>query len=153
MSNTIDTRDLYKRQQGLQDLKDAVGSAEEALQELTDNAPDEDDLEEVEKYGSEKLRLEEELSDAQDAFGPDEQTELEELNDLESEISEWRHGETMIPESDFEDYARQFAEDIGAIPDDTKWPCTCIDWVRAARELAMDYNSVTWQGTEYLVRA
>ena len=80
--------------------------------------------------------------------------ELEELETLENEISDFKHGETMIPENDFEDYARQFAEDIGAMEGvGDKWPCTCIDWERAARELAMDYSTVEYQGDTYLVRS
>ena len=59
----------------------------------------------------------------------------------------------MILEDDFEDYARQLADDLGAIPDENRWPCTCIDWERAARELAMDYTSVEYQGDTYLVRS
>lgn len=169
MSNIIDTRDLYKRQQELQDLKYAVGNAEEALQEAQDDlaahsseiSPD-DSEEEQEDHAEKTEELEEAVSDAEEAladaqndFGPDEQTELEELNDLENEVGgEWQHGETMIPEDKFEDYARQFAEDIGALKGvGDKWPCTCIDWEQAAKELAMDYTTVTYQGTEYLVRA
>lgn len=90
---------------------------------------------------------------ALDDFGTDEQEELEELDNLESEISEWRHGESMIPEDEFEDYARQFAEDIGAIPDDAQWPCTCIDWEKAAEKLSQDYSTVSYQGTDYYVRS
>ena len=95
----------------------------------------------------------ENLDSAKDDFGPEEQEELEELENLESEISDFRHGETMIPESEFEDYARQLAEDIGAIPDDLAWPCTCIDWEQAAKELEQDYTTVTYQGEDYLVLA
>lgn len=39
-----------------------------------------------------------------------------------------------------EDFARQFADDIGAIQDDCSWPYTCIDWEWAARELMYDYQ-------------
>jgi len=60
--------------------------------------------------------------------------------------------EVLIPESDFEDYARELAEGIGAIPDDLAWPVNCIDWEQAARELAMDYTSVTFEGIDYYVR-
>ena len=59
----------------------------------------------------------------------------------------------MIAVRDFEEYARELAEDIGAIPRDTAWPCTCIDWEQAAKELAHDYSLVTYQGDDYYVRA
>lgn len=39
------------------------------------------------------------------------------------------------------EYAQDFAEQVGAIDDDARWPATCIDWERAARELFMDYWS------------
>ena len=151
MSKILDTRDLDKRKMELEALRDAVTEAEEALRDLEatggGDATDGDSQEEA------ISDAEGNLESAKEAFGDDEKTELAELENLESEISQWRHGEAMIPESEFEDYARQLAEDIGAIPDDAQWPCTCIDWERAARELAMDYFTVTYQGEDYYVRA
>lgn len=38
-----------------------------------------------------------------------------------------------------EDFARDMAEQFGSLKDDDKWPYTCIDWERAARELMFDY--------------
>lgn len=60
---------------------------------------------------------------------------------------------TLIPEDEFEDYARELAEDIGAMPEGNDWPAYCIDWKRAARELAVDYMLVTYAGRDYYVRA
>lgn len=60
---------------------------------------------------------------------------------------------TMISEDDFEDYARELAEDIGAISRDTQWPATCIDWEYAAHELKMDYSEVEVDGVTYYFRA
>jgi hypothetical protein len=59
---------------------------------------------------------------------------------------------TLIPEDDFEDYARELAEDIGAIDPDASWPLNCIDWAEAARMLAQDYTNVSFDGTDYLIR-
>lgn len=150
MSNHIDTRDLYTRKSELEDLRDAVTAAREELESHLDAKPDEGEGDEWEEA---KESLEEDLESAEADFGDAEQAELAELEELESYISDFRHGETMIPEHEFEDYARQLAEDIGAIPDDASWPCTCIDWEQAARELAMDYTTVTYQGEDYLVRS
>jgi chromosome segregation ATPase len=163
--NTIDTRDLYKRQQELNDLKTAVGSAEEELQEAQDalaahavsgeGFTDEDKEahdEQAEELQTAVDEAEAEHRRALEDFGDDEQTELEELDNLESEISDWQHGESMIPEDEFEDYARQFAEDIGGTKDDV-WPYTCIDWEKAAEELSQDYSTVSYQGTDYYVRS
>jgi antirestriction protein len=60
---------------------------------------------------------------------------------------------TMIPESDFVEYAQELAYDIGAIHQDASWPSNCIDWERAARELKMDYTSVEVNGIKYYFRS
>jgi hypothetical protein len=83
----------------------------------------------------------------------EDQERLTALEELAGNVGdEFRYGATMIPERDFEDYARELAEDIGAISGDEKWPATCIDWKRATWELSMDYSMVTWEGIDYYVR-
>jgi len=146
---TIDTRDLYKRQQELQGLKEAVESAREELKEAEDALADHGSQGELETAVNDAQTA---LDDAKAEFGEDEQTELEELDNLESEISDWRHGEILIPENEFEDYARELADDIGGTKGG-EWPFTCIDWERAAKELAMDYTTVSYQGEDYYVRS
>lgn len=127
------TRDLYDERES---LRDRVNDCEDMR---TD--PDLDDDERAEGIAS--LQLDE-----------DEAQRLAALDDLADEIGEdsMRDGETMIPVDDFEDYAQELAEDIGAVPSDAGWPAYCIDWERAARELAMDYSQVTFDGTDYYVR-
>lgn len=86
----------------------------------------------------------------------DETERLAALEELADEIGEdtLRNGETMIPESDFTEYAQELAEDI--VPDfdrrSSNWPFSHIDWDAAARELAYDYSSVVFDGTFYYVR-
>jgi hypothetical protein len=58
----------------------------------------------------------------------------------------------LIRDSYFEDYAREFAEDIGAIKGDLGWPYDCIDWEKAARELQMDYSSFEFDGVTFWYR-
>lgn len=41
--------------------------------------------------------------------------------------------------NDDEDFAWEFAREIGAIERSVSWPYTCIDWNQAARELMYDY--------------
>jgi hypothetical protein len=86
----------------------------------------------------------------------DECLELEKLEHLAEEASgyaaDWQHGETLIRDSYFETYAREMAEDIGAVSDYAGWPSTCIDWKRAASELQWDYTSVDFDGVTYWVR-
>lgn len=62
---------------------------------------------------------------------------------------DWEYGETFIRDSYFEDYARELAEDIGAVTGSESWPLSCIDWERAARELRMDYTSGELGGVTY----
>lgn len=90
-------------------------------------------------------------------FDEDEQERLEQLEAFESYIGcdltyAASNGYTFIDEDDFEDYAREFAEGIGAVGDDNQWPVYCIDWERAARELATDYSSVEFEGHTYYYR-
>jgi hypothetical protein len=67
-----------------------------------------------------------------------------------SQVAEdWEHGEAFIPDDQFEDYARQFADDIGAITGQEGWPLDYIDWGRAADALKMDYSSIDIEGTTY----
>ena len=87
----------------------------------------------------------------------DERQELEELRELASEgegaSSEWTHGETLIRESYFVEYAEQLADDIGAIDSNAGWPTCHIDWDAAAASLKMDYTSVDFGGVEYWIRS
>jgi hypothetical protein len=88
------------------------------------------------------------------SLGEDERGRLDGLLDLMSEVGdEFQHGVALIPEDEFVDYAREFAEGIGALPESNQWPAYCIDWEYAARELRMDYSSVTFDGVDYLFRA
>lgn len=42
----------------------------------------------------------------------------------------------------FKDYAEDFADQTGAVPDDAVWPLTHIDWDSAADELEQEYHVV-----------
>ena len=66
--------------------------------------------------------------------------------------ADWPHGETLIRDSYFKDYAMELADDIGAIDNNASWPLTCIDWDQAARELQMDYSAVDFDGVTYWIR-
>ncbi len=79
--------------------------------------------------------------------------EIEELKILEESENDWPSDETMIREDKFEDYARDLAEDIGAMKDSDSWPYTCIDWEKAADELRVDYSEIEIDGYTYLYRS
>jgi hypothetical protein len=73
-------------------------------------------------------------------------------NDAEGYAADWHHGKTLIRDSYFEDYARDLAEDIGAIKSDAGWPYEHIDWPAAAAALQGDYTSVEFDGVTYWIR-
>ena len=100
----------------------------------------------------------EELQD-DDNRSEEESAELADLLKLAEEGEEasrdWRHGETLIRESYFVDYAQELAEDCGTLPRAGKdaWPLYCIDWEYAARELRYDYSAIDFAGVTYLIRS
>jgi antirestriction protein len=97
----------------------------------------------------------EELRDmeSRDQDETDELAALEALaKDAESYSDDWEYGATLIRDSYFKEYAMELADDIGAIDKDASWPCNCIDWDQAARELRMDYTAVEFDGVTYWVR-
>ena|SRR3990167_2164173 len=40
------------------------------------------------------------------------------------------------------DFAQDMAEQLGSIDKNVCWPCTCIDWEWAAKELMYDYFEI-----------
>lgn len=81
-----------------------------------------------------------------------ERERVEAIDGLATEVFEWEEGATLIHEDYFEDYARQVAEDIGAIDPNASWPLSHIDWSAAADALKMDYVGVEFDGETYYVR-
>ena len=107
----------------------------------------------------EELRDERDSAESPEAWAEENADDAEELKALEALAEEgegcadWTHGAGLIRESYFEDYARELAEDIGAIGRDMQWPLHCIDWEKAADELKMDYTTVDFDGVTYYVRS
>jgi len=104
-----------------------------------------------------KVELIELRDDDDHDFMGHEELELDELIELESDMGftlevASRDGVYFIDEDYFEDYAKEFAHDIGAIDDETTWPATHIDWAAAADEIRYDYTEVEFQGNTYLFR-
>lgn len=100
-----------------------------------------------------------EMAKAQDALTAWDADNLDELNALlalqeqaEPYAPDWRHGESLIRDSYFKEYAQELAEDIGAVKPDAQWPYTCIDWEKAAEELQADYTAVEFDGVTYWIR-
>jgi hypothetical protein len=149
--------DLTARFAELRDERAGLVEAVEEAQGALNDLPDDTDSEDREEAENEFAYARKQVAE----FDENDGDELEKLTQLLDELrgyggdhqfeGDWYPG-SLIAESDFEDYARELAEDIGAIPDDAQWPCTCIDWEKAARELQTDYSSVTYDGTDYLYR-
>lgn len=74
------------------------------------------------------------------------------MDEGESNCEDWRGGSVLILESHFEDYAREYADDIGAIDGEARWPNNFIDWAKAADALKIDYTEVNYGGETYLAR-
>ncbi len=148
--NILDSRDLAKRLSELIDLRDSVEGLRAARLEIEKRVLT--NARETKARRAELAEIQSQIDDAIDEFGEDEAAELAELESLESDVSEWAEGATLIPSDDFEEYARQLADDIGAINSNLAWPLNHIDWEAAAKELEQDYTTVTYLGTDYLVR-
>jgi len=102
-----------------------------------------------------------------DALAEDDDASAEDRDDLRDLIGEIRaavamvddyaeddasDGVALIRDTYFAEYARDLAEDIGAIDPQAGWPHSCIDWERAADELRMDYTAVEILGVRYWLR-
>jgi len=83
----------------------------------------------------------------------DDQKAFEELAKEAEGSPDWEHGETLIRDSYFEEYAQELAEDTGMVKGDEGWPLNHIDWEAAADELKNDYFSVDFDGVEYWIRS
>jgi len=136
--NILDTRDLNDRLEELDDLRSAL---EDARNELAEAGADNDDIEELEQA----------LQDAGSCFTDEEAAELAELEAMRDEISEWRHGEALIPVSDWEEYVQELCEDCGYISKDFPWWIE-IDWEKTARNVVQDYGIIDYQGETYYYR-
>lgn len=141
--DSIDSRDVIER---IEELEDEIARLKEGYET------------ELEEWN--EMELEDRTDDNKPEPDADAITEAEEelgilqnLADQCDGCGDWAYGEQLIRDSYFEDYAQEFASDIGAIKNDMQWPCNCIDWEQACRELQMDYTSVDFDGVEYWIRS
>jgi len=155
MANTIDNTD------DIIDSRDVIARIEEleAEREALDETLDEMDADyNRASYGEDGAEHDAliQARKALEEWDDDNAAELAALKALADEASgyaaDWTHGETLIRDSYFKDYAMELAEDIGAIDLNARWPMTCIDWDQAARELQYDYSAVDFDGVTYWIR-
>ena len=115
------------------DSRDVIARIVELQAEKEDLENEE--LADWEKENGEELKALEELAEEGEDYAPD-----------------WLHGETLIRDSYFTEYAQQLAEDIGAIDKNAGWPSMHIDWEAAAEELKGDYSCISFDGVDYWIR-
>lgn len=120
------------------DSRDVIARIEELTAEFTVDLEDADDVKRMSDFDFEEVR------------------ELSKLMVLQEEAQgyapDWKYGATLIHEDYFVEYAKQLAEDTGAINPNNQWPYNCIDWDSAAEELKVDYTAVDFDGATYYVR-
>jgi hypothetical protein len=163
ISNTqdiIDSRDIIARLKELEEAReeslDKLREYHEEKARVTDVDDDDDDAgpEELDTFeGTDKDATEYALTDDWDEDTEREYNDLKALDEEAGGSGDYGHGETLIRDDYFEDYARQLADDLGLMKDENAWPYTCIDWEMAADELKQDYTSVEFGDTTYWVRS
>ena len=131
--DVIDLRDVTERIEALEaEWEDATGDT------FADYTLSEDDL--AVGLGAEAAR---EFALLRDLL-----TELCDSGGDHQWRGDWYPG-SMVRDSYFTDYARELAEDIGAIDRNAAWPLRCIDWDEAADQLKVDYSTVDFDGVTY----
>lgn len=104
----------------------------------------------------EELKAEYDAEAFEDNLDEDEREELLVLKSLAEEAENccsWADGETLIRDTYFEQYAVDYADDIGAVGTEDQWPLSHIDWKAAADDLRQDFSSVDYDGATYWVRS
>lgn len=75
--------------------------------------------------------------------------------ELESEIRAYGENEpTLISADYFTEYCEELCKEIGDFPKDLPWYiANHIDWDGVASDIKVDYNEVTLDGEDYLIRS
>ncbi|USM11458.1 antirestriction protein [Citromicrobium phage vB_CbaS-RXM] len=156
----MDSRDVIARIDELTGerdaLQEAVDEAQEEYDSYLDGLTDDEDPDDDEEGRELADTLAGARKDLSEWNMGDDAEELRTLKafaaDLES-YGDWEHGETLIRESYFTEYAEELASDIGAIDPNAGWPLQHIDWDAAADALKQDYTEAELDGVTYYMRA
>jgi antirestriction protein len=158
----IDSRDVISRIDDLRtdlrldEVEDAREAVEEAKGELEAAEDDADRDTAQQALDAAEAELAEVLAASEGDEHEDDRNELAALEALAKEgedyAADWSHGESLIRESYFVQYAEELANDIGAVKSDAGWPNGFIDWEKAADALKIDYSEVDFDGVTYLIR-
>ena len=147
MGNYIDTRDL---------IEERDNHYETILNEFNDRFNTElDEFSDIETFLDDEASECITKEDREEFFEymADEYNSIREIDELESDMSsrEWSYGINMIPEDDFEDYAKDLVEYCGYISKDfPSW--IEIDWEATSNNIKQDYSEVNFRGETYLYR-
>ncbi len=135
---SLDTRDLIEERDTLkQNILDSFLEEFPQYEEMTESF--------------EGIRFEEEEIESWKDNWYTELEVIEAIDDLESEIgSEFSDGVTLIEESDFEDYCKEFVDDCYGLRDVPQLIRNNIDWSGVADDMKQDYSETTYQGNAYL---
>lgn len=159
VSNTddiINSRDVIKRIENLQEREADVSDAEEAVKNARfemEEAETEDEREEAE---SALEAAEEELESAERDFDEDDQEELKSLLDLQSDAEgycDWLHGATLINEGHINKYMEEHAREsydseVSGLPDAIS---SHIDWDGVAEDMTSDLTQVDFDGVTFYI--
>lgn len=139
----LDSRDLDERLEELEELEEAL---KDAISEFEDLSDDED------TPNSDLLAAEDACTRAREDFGDEERAELKMLQEARDEVgSEWSHGETLIADSYFIDYAEDMIKDIGDLPRELPG-YIAIDWEATAENIKVDYSYLELDGNKFWYR-
>lgn len=106
-----------------------------------------------------ELRDRRDDEDQDDPLDEEETERLEEIEGIDGQLGGdldgWANNEPIaIPESDFEDYCRNLADDCGYTNGGDDNPLlNYIDWERWAADCRHDYSGFDFDGDSYLVRS
>ena len=74
---------------------------------------------------------------------------LRSWNSLGDDINDWDYGAQLISDNHFENYARDYFEEIYDVPENVLY---YIDWESWSDDLKQDYTSIELSGETYWVR-
>lgn len=168
--DTINTRDVWKRIEELEELEEAVSEAKEAVEDAEasvaeaeedyENAEDDAEREaadgRLEEANSALDEAQETLDSAVEAFDSDAEYELAALRALQKQAEgycDWHSGATLINEGHLQKYIQEQIEDtdselLNPLPSYIR---DNIDWDGVVSDLESDYTEVDFDGTSYFL--
>lgn len=149
----IDTRDLIK---AIEDLEAERGAhheeIEERAEELEELEADEDaDPDAIAEVRKQLDEAETALAEWIEAEADDLQTLKDFAEQVEDYCTDYLHGETLIRESYFTEYAEELVKDCFGLPSDLP-SFIVIDWEATADNVKQDYSEADFDGVTYYFR-